>query len=449
MFVLSGLALSAITSLFSAIMPILMASLVSLLGFAIPRAAQLPKYIRLLFLLYQDSKPDSQTRKYTTGALLILGSLLTFMAHSFIPFTGIPVIGAVTTPIAVLVASVILLATLDLVTKLNEPYLADLQTIYTDDFRDMQDDLLTLKVMPGLSWNEITKKLQKIFDDLERRMAELGKEISKEINKYFSNQLDDLLLYLDQKKSSRIILTKSDIEIITESLEPWKKVSSSLFLGAGAGTGAGMAASSIAASTLAPATWWTPFVPGGIQAMLVGGRTVVSGATFGICTVAAPIALGVTIGAGLFSATMFTLGKIEENKLSEFLADIVIASLPMVRADGNFSEEEKLSIQQLIANPKICDKDKNRINTALNSNASFDEIITQNILHDEKEEKSLIRRRLILTFAWEIAKADGKIDDQEMLLHNRMAKILQVSQETVEEIRHLITPKLFLTHCHA
>ena len=114
-----------------------------------------------------------------------------------------------------------------------------------------------------------------------------------------------------------------------------------------------MAASCMAAASLTPATWWTPFVPGAIQGMLLGGKTVVRAATFSMCTVAVPIALGLTIGTGVFSATMFALGKIEENKLSQFLADIIIASLPMVRPDGEFSEDEKLAIQQLLANPKI------------------------------------------------------------------------------------------------
>jgi hypothetical protein len=366
MFALTGLCLSAITSLFASIIPILLVSLGGLLRFAIPRAVELPRYVKVLVLLYQDSKPDSQTRKYTTGALLILGSLLTFMAHSFVPFTGVPIIGAVTTPIALLFASVVLLATLDLVAKLNEPYLSNLQTIYTaDEFRNMNDDLLTLKSMLGPSWIELTKKIQKVFDDLAPRITELGKEISVEINNYFGTQLSELFVYLDCENSSKIVLSESDLKVISEGLEPWRKVSGSLVLGTLTGAGTGMVASSVATATLAPVAWWAPFVPGAIQTMLVGGRTVVGAATFSMCTVAAPIALGLTIGTGVFSTTMFALSKIEEQKLSQFLADVIIASLPMAQADGEFSEAEKLSIQQLLANPRIQQKDKNRVNVAL------------------------------------------------------------------------------------
>ena len=447
MLALAGLALPAVTSLFASIVPILLASLGSLLGFAIPRATQLPRYIKVLILLYQDSNPDSQTRKYLTGALLILGGLLTFMAHSFVPFTGVPLIGAVTTPIALLVATVVILATLDLVTRLNEPYLANIKTIYADEFHEMQDDLLTLKSMLGPSWTELTRKVQKVFDDLAPKIAELGKDISYEINKYFSNQIHELVIYLDTRNSSKITLSEPEIKTISESLEPWKKVGGSLVLGTLMGGGTGMAASSMAAASLTPATWWTPFVPGAIQGMFLGGKTVVSAATFSMCTVAAPIALGLTIGTGVFSATMFALGKIEENKLSQFLADIIIASLPMVRVDGEFSEDEKLAIQQLLANPKIQQKDKDRVKEAFDAHDSFDDILAKNLLYEQKEEKVLIKRKLILAITWEIAKADGKVDENEISLHNRMAKILQVPQETVTEVRRLITPKLLLQPC--
>lgn len=438
---LAGLALPAVTGLFASLIPIIFASLASLLGFAIPRAAQLPRYIRLLVLLYQDSTPDSQTRKYTTSALLILGGILTFIAHSFVPFTRVPLIGAVTAPVALLVASVVILATLDLVTHINEPYLDNLKFAYSDDFQTMQDDLLALKSMLGPSWVELTKKVKKVFDELTLRLAELGQDLSGEINKYFSNQLSELVIYIDGKNASRIVLSEAEVKIISESLEPWKKVGGSLVLGSLTGAGTGMLASTVAASSLAPAAWWTPFVPGAIQGVLFGGKTVVSAATFSLATVAAPIALGLTIGTGVFSATMFALGKIEEHKISQFLADIIIASLPMIRADGQVSQEEKDAVIHLLANPQINKQDKERVKVALDANESFDDIVTNYLMYEQKEEKVLIKRRLLLAITWEIAKADGKIDQAEIALHDRMARILQVDEKTVNEIRRLITPK--------
>lgn len=440
MFALAGLALPAVTSLFAAVIPILFASLGSLLGFALSRAAQLPRYIQVLARLYQDSSVESQTRKYVTSALLILGGILTFIAHSFIPFTGAPILGAVTTPIALLIALVVILATLDLVTQLNEPYLANLKYVYEDDLQSMQDDLLTLKVELGSKWVELTQKTQTVFNDLAPRIAETGKDLAEEINKYFSQQLSELVVYFDCENASKITLDKAEVKAITESLEPWKKVGGSFVLGAGAGAGTGMIASTVAAANLAPAVWWTPFVPGAVQAAFFGGRTVVSAATFSMCTVAAPIALGLTIGTGVFSATMFALGKIEEHKLSQFLTDVIIASLPMLRADGQLAEEEKQAVLQLLNNPKINQQDQLKVKAAMDSDDSFDDIIVKNLLQEAKQEKIEIKRRLLLAITWEIAKADSKIDEKEIALHDRMAKILQVPQATVNEIRRLITP---------
>lgn len=447
MFALAGLALSATTSLFGIAVPFLLTSLGALLGFAVPRAIKIPKYIKTLFLLYDNSDPSSQTRKYLTGASLILSSQLAFMAHSFVPFTGVPIIGAVTTPIALLFALVVILLALDIVTSINEPYLKNLEYAYKDEFQEMRDDLSIVRNIVGPAWNKLREKAKTLFDDLAPKFAELGEEIAEEINKYFSSHLSDLVVYLDRKNSAKIVIREADIKVITQSLEPWEKVGGSLALGALTGAGTGIGAASAAAATFAPATWWTPFAPRIVQAVLLGGRTVVGTTAFAAYTVVAPIALGLTIGTTVFSATMFALGKIEEKNLSQFLADVIIAALPMIRADGDFSEEENLSIQQLLSNPKIADRDKTRVNNALHSHDSFEDSIAKNIVHEQNSEKALIKNRLILTITWEIAKADGKIDEREILLHNKMAKILQIPQETIDEVRYLVTPKLILNPC--
>lgn len=444
MFPLAGLALPVVTSLFSATIPIIFTSLASLLGFALARISQLPRYIRILILLYQDAAPDSQSRKYATGALLALGGILSFMAHSFVPFTGVPIVNVVTAPTALLFALIILLVTLDLISSLNEPYIKSLKSVHPTDFQEIQDDILLMKAQLGPKWSELTQKFQKVLDDLAPKLEEQGKEISETINKYFSTEITDLVLYLSSEDSSKIVLSEAEVKTIMESLEPWKKVGGSFLLGAGVGGGAGMAASSFAAASVAPATWWTPFVPGVLHGAVFGGKAVVSAAAFGMYTVTAPIALGLTIGTGVFGATMFALDKIEQGKLSEFLADIIIASLPMLRADGELSAEEELAVLQLLNNPKIEQKDRKRVEASMKANDSFDDVISKNLLHEDKKDKLEIKRRLLLVITWEIAKADGNIDDREKNLHDRMAKILQVPQDVVDEIRRIITPSVAL-----
>lgn len=54
---------------------------------------------------------------------------------------------------------------------------------------------------------------------------------------------------------------------------------------------------------------------------------------------------------------MYAFNNAEAEKLSQFLADIIIASLPMLKADEIVDENEKLAIKQLLANPQINQKD--------------------------------------------------------------------------------------------
>ncbi len=67
----------------------------------------------------------------------------------------------------------------------------------------------------------------------------------------------------------------------------------------------------------------------------------------------------------------------------------------------------------------------------------FEDLINKSLLYDKKQEKILIKRKLFLSITWEISKADGKIDEREIKLHDRMAKILQIDRETVMEIRRI------------
>ena len=169
------------------------------------------------------------------------------MAHSFVPFTGVPIIGAVTTPIALLFALVVILLALDIVTSINEPYLKNLEYAYKDEFQEMRDDLSIVRNIVGPAWNKLREKAKTLFDDLAPKFAELGEEIAEEINKYFSSHLSDLVVYLDRKNSAKIVIREADIKVITQSLEPWKKVGGSLALGALTGAGTGIGAASAAA----------------------------------------------------------------------------------------------------------------------------------------------------------------------------------------------------------
>ena len=430
-------------SAFSIIAPLMSFSLGFLLNFVVTRIPKIPKYIEILIAIYQDSSPESQSRKALTALLLGMGGIATFMAHSFIPFTAAPIIGAITGPIAILFATCVLFLTLDLVLSFNTDLQYELVNRYGSDGQEMLDALATIKHNMGPKWDEARQKVQTLVDDVSPKITELEKELSAKgqdfsviINSYFNGQVRDLVLYIDGTQTSQLTLTESEIKIVTDSLEPWQKVNASLVVGATAGLGVGMGASSIASSIFVPATAFTQITSFlGLQSGILVGAT-----TYTMLTAIAPIALGVGVGAGIFGGAMYAINEREKNSLSDFLGDVVIAALPMAHIDGNFDQTEKDAIQQILMNAAIRQKDQKRIMDALEAHDRFEDIIAKRLLHEEKPEKASIKNKLLLSMAWEIAKADGNIDDAEAELHDRMGLILQIPQETTTEIRRLLTP---------
>jgi Tellurite resistance protein TerB len=86
---------------------------------------------------------------------------------------------------------------------------------------------------------------------------------------------------------------------------------------------------------------------------------------------------------------------------------------------------------------------------AIKERQKFDDIMHTSIIFDDEHRKNTcsqsdnerLKHRLILCTAWEIAIADGKIEQSELHLHNRMADQLGISREEVKEIRRSINLK--------
>jgi uncharacterized membrane protein len=75
-----------LTSIFALLVPVLAA----VINFSFTRIPKIPSYIRLIKILYSDIDSSAKERKIITGGLLVIGSILTFMAYSLIPWTGVP-----------------------------------------------------------------------------------------------------------------------------------------------------------------------------------------------------------------------------------------------------------------------------------------------------------------------------------------------------------------------
>jgi O-acetyl-ADP-ribose deacetylase len=69
---------------------------------------------------------------------------------------------------------------------------------------------------------------------------------------------------------------------------------------------------------------------------------------------------------------------------------------------------------------------------------SFDEVLNAGLLKEENPQKAKMKHRLLLCTAWELAKADGEISADEVTLHDRMAKLMNITPEDVDEIRRLV-----------
>ena len=401
-----------------------------LLTFTLPRLVRIPLYLRFLWTIYTDSESNAEARKSLTSVLLVLGSILTFMTYSYIPLTGVPILGVFTTPIAGMLAIVVSLVSLDTIFNLNREYL---QQKYPEEFSSVSSDIAEISQVLGESWEEIVKQTQSLLDAVKEKV-----DPNKNYNDTLLALLNALNSYLwDPQSNQSLSPDQINKRIITEGLPPLAKVSGSLAEGALVGTAIG-ATANVAATGM--------FVQAGLLTSIkaafgLAGGIVVSGSVYTALTIAAPIGLAILGGAGIFQGTSFLRNEGEKIKLSSFLADVIIAALPMAWVDDELSQEEQDTIEQFMLNPALNKKDTQRIREAMQQHISFDYILQGGLLKEENQDKARMKYRLLLCIAYELAKADGVITSKELDLHNRMAKFMRFKEEEIQEIRRLILLK--------
>ncbi|MBS0018179.1 MAG: macro domain-containing protein [Arthrospira sp. SH-MAG29] len=405
-----------------------------LLKFAIPKIKKIPSYINLLFTIYKDQNIEAEARKILTASLLIIGHILAFLASSYIPLTGMPILGLFTTPIAAAIAIVISLVTFDIVLKLNGEYL---KSKYGSELEDIQSDRNELIQSLGDSWEKTwektVKETQKILDAVKSKL-----DPDKDYDSTIVSLINGLFAYLKKYLTNESLSpTESELQIITDGLPPVAKITGSVAEGAtmAALTGAGVHGA--ASSMFVQASLWTS-----IQSALgLGGGIAVSASAYSLLTLAAPITLAAVAGVGISHGALSLRNKNEQRKLSAFLADVFIASLPMAWADGEFSDQERDTLESLLLHPWINKKDAQRVRNVIEHQQSFDQVIAEGLLKEQKPEKAKIKYRFLLAISWELAKADGRISEQEKILHNRIAEFTKTPLKEVEEIRRIILLK--------
>lgn len=440
--------LPVLSALFALLIPVLAA----VIQFALTRIPRIPSYIRLLKILYSDIDSSVKERKIITGGLLVISSIVTFMAYSLIPWTGLPLIGAITSPIAGTVAIVVALALLDMIFAMNKGYY--LEKLKGEGFaglNDIETDIKDLKDIFGKSWHKVKSAIndasQKIYEDGCKRGINFS---DKSYQSYIDRELEGLNLYVE--KNSVAEYEDINADLLKKSKDKdWTKDAFSVGTGATVGALAGVGASAVATSVFVPASLWTTLhgipVIGGIFGTATG--IVVSASTYSLLTLAAPVGLGVFATVGIYSGLTGWKNQEEAAKMSKFLSEIIIAVLPMAWIDGELDDKEKDSIDRLMTTSGMRKEERDLVRQAIEQRQDFDEIMQTSILFDEEHRKKTcsqsnkerLKHRLMLCTAWEIAVADGKIDLSELSLHNRMADKLGISREEVKEIRRAINLK--------
>jgi len=402
-----------------------------LLNFTIGKIKKVPLYIELLYTIYRDPNINSEARFILTASLLIIGHILAFLGFSYIPLTGAPILGLFTTPIAGAIAIVISLATFDIVLELNRDYLSGQ---YASELEEIESDRNELINSLGSNWWEkIVRQTQKILDDVKSKI-----DPNHDYDSTIVSLIGGLFAYLNKTLSNESLSpTEKQLQIVTEGLPPATKITGSIAEGmtAAALTGAGV-----------QATTSSIFVQAGFLTSLkaaigLGGGIAVSASAYSLLTLAAPITLAAIAGVGIGGGALSLRNKHEKRKLSAFLADVLIASLPMAWADGEFTAEERNALESLLLNPMIDKNDAQRVRDVIEHQHSFDRIISDGLLKEENPDKARIKYRLLLATSWELAKADGRISPEEKDLHDRMATLTKISLEEAEEIRKIILLK--------
>ncbi|WP_427160145.1 TerB family tellurite resistance protein [Aliinostoc sp. HNIBRCY26] len=438
--------IQAILPFLSTIFALLVPVLATVINFTLTRIPKIPSYIRLIKILYSDIDSSAKERKIINAGLLAIGSILTFMAYSLIPWTGVPLIGAVTSPIAAAIAIVVALAILDTIFAINKGYY--LERLKKENFAGLDEieaDIQNLKKILGNSWHKVVTTIndstQKIYEDGSKKGIDFA---DKSFQNHLDHELDGLNLYIGRSSIQEYQELNTDL-LKKNNSESWLKDTLSFGTGASLGTLAGVGTSAVASSLFVPASIWTA-----VQGFFgVSTGIVVSASAYSLLTLAAPVGLGVVATLGIYNGLTNWSNKEEVAKMSKFLSEIIIATLPMAWIDGELADQEKDVVDRLITTSGIRKEEQSLVWKAVKERKTFDQIIETSILFDNEHrektcrqsDKERLKHRLMLCAAWEIAIADGEIQESELQLHDRMANKLGISYDEVKEIRWVFNLK--------
>jgi tellurite resistance protein len=417
------------------IMTIAVSTMISVMGALLPvcisRAKKIPNHIETLCKLFSHSDLNNQAKIYLAVILIGITGIIPFIVFSFIPFTGTALISMLTVPLAIMLSFLMVCLSYELVII---PIMNNQPAIFKpleSEILSIKEDYLKIKSTVGPKWDKFSQKASKYIEKHAENIKKMGKEADIQINRLceyieesITPSLNELKICIDS--NSITTLSKNDIEMIQEKMAAWQKVGLATIFSLSAGTGVAVATQSV-------------LVPTSLTALVanmfgMGSGVVVGVSTYALMTVYAPIA----VGGVTFLMAIKGFKSLEKIKLSKFMSDVIISAIPMVYADGIDNNEERLLIEKLKNNPVIQDKDKARIDEAYKSKVDLNYVINNHLMHEKNIQKFTIKKRLLLSIIWSIAKADGKMHPNEIKLHNEISKIFEVEENYCEEVRRLL-----------
>jgi hypothetical protein len=206
MLLIAPFIIQSVLPLLSAIFALLVPVLSQAIKFALIRIPKIPSYLALLKVIYSDMDSSVKDRQIITTGVLLIGSITTFMAYSLIPFTGVPLIGAVTSSIAAVIAIVVALVVLDIVFAMNQGYYR--KQLEKQGFTGLDDIDADIKSLQNIFGKSSWQKVKSIIDNASHKFCEEGSRYgidmeAKSYKKYIDDRLDILNIYIGKNSVTK------------------------------------------------------------------------------------------------------------------------------------------------------------------------------------------------------------------------------------------------------
>jgi hypothetical protein len=195
--------IQSVLPLLSTIFALLVPVLGEAIKFALIRIPKIPSYLQLLKVLYSDMDSSSKDRKILTTGVLVIGSITTFMAYSLIPFTGVPLIGAVTSSIAAVIAIVVALVVLDMMFAMNQGYYR--KQLEKQGFAGLDGIEADIKGLQNIFGKSLWQQVKSTINNASQTICEEGSKYGmnaedRAYKNYIDDRLDVLSIYIGKNE---------------------------------------------------------------------------------------------------------------------------------------------------------------------------------------------------------------------------------------------------------